>query len=143
MCIDGNYAGNSIFSIGISENNIDFINKEIETNLLLKIKYLNKNIYEIQITFDNKLFQNITSYGFYNEKLLILTFYIRFNYTFIKENIEYQIINNGFSTINFDNLYKKKCINVGFSTSNQIDLENIIDNRFYTIISSSFNIKKI
>ena len=61
MCIDGNYAGNSIFSIGISENNIDFINKEIETNLLLKIKYLNKNIYEIQITFDNKLFQNITS----------------------------------------------------------------------------------
>ena len=118
MCIDGNYAGNSIFSIGISENNIDFINKEIETNLLLKIKYLNKNIYEIQITFDNKLFQNITSYGFYNEKLLILTFYIRFNYTFIKENIEYQIINNGFSTINFDNLYKKKCINVGFSTSN-------------------------
>lgn len=143
MCIDGNYAGNSIFSIGISENNIDFINKEIETNLLLKIKYLSKNIYEIKITFDNKLFQNITSYGFFNEKMSILTFYIRFNYTFVKENIEYQIINNGTSTINFNNLYKKKCISVGFSTSNQIDFENLLNSRVYTIISSSFNIKKI
>jgi hypothetical protein len=142
MLIDGNYAGNSVFSVGISENNINYINRELETNLLLKIKLLNKNIYEIKITFDNQLLQNITSYGFYNEKLCILTFYIRFNYTFIKENIEYQNINNGTATINFDNLCKK-CIGVGFTTSNQIDLENIVNDRFYTIISSSFNMKKI
>lgn len=140
MNIDGNYAGNAIFSVGVSENNIDFENTKIETNLLLKIKCINKNIFELQITFDNKSLQNITSYGFFDKKTSILTFYIRFNYTFIKNNIQYQIINNGVGTINFN---KYKCVKVGFSTSNQIDLEGILDERIYTIISSSFNIKNI
>jgi hypothetical protein len=139
MCIIGDYVGKSIFSVGISENNIDYEKTEVETNLLLKIKYLNNNIFELHITFDNKALQNITSYGFYNKKNDILTFYIRFNYTFNKTNIQYQIINNGVGTINFN----KKCTSVGFSTSNQIDIESVVNNRFFTIVSSYFNVKKI
>ena len=72
MSICGIYKGSGIFNVGISKNNIDYVNTEINSNVLLNISILNNNNYKIEVKFENKLLKNYTSYGTYDKSLLIL-----------------------------------------------------------------------
>jgi hypothetical protein len=144
MSICGIYKGCGIFNVGISKNNIDYINKEIKTNILLKISFLNNNNYKVELEFENKLFQNYTSYGTYDKTLSILEFFVRIDYLYENELIEYQIRNNGICNLNFSELNKSNYVLYCVSSSSLFD-SSINDGdivRYYTIIGSVVKLYK-
>ena len=145
MSICGIYKGSGIFNVGISKNNIDYVNTEINSNVLLNISILNNNNYKIEVKFENKLLKNYTSYGTYDKSLLILEYFVRIDYLYEDELIEYQIRNNGICNLIFNELHKSNYITYGISTSSLID-NSVNDgdiNRFYTIIGSMIKLYKI
>ena len=145
MSICGNYKGSGIFNVGISNNNIDYVNTEIKSNVLLNISILNNDNYKIELKIENKLLQNYTSYGIYDKSLLILEYFIRTDYLYESDSIEYQIRNNGIGNLNFNELIKSNYITYGMSVGSLFDYSINDGNieRFYTIIGSMIKLYKI
>jgi hypothetical protein len=143
--ICGNYKGYGIINVGISNDNVNYVNTEIKANISLNISLLNRNNYKIELIIDNPLFQNYTSYGIENKDSLIMEYFIRIDYLYENENIEYQIRNNGIGNLNFNTLNKSNYIIYSISSSSLFDY-SVNDGdvgRFYTIIGSNVKLYKI
>jgi hypothetical protein len=143
MKISGIYKGCGIFNIGVSNNDVvNFTNNELLVNITLTIIKINKNVYKILIVSDNFLLEKQMSYGYLNKKTSSINFFSRLNYNYTFNNKTYNIRNNGICTLQLNKLCKSNYLTMNLSMGNHLDVEQI-ENRIFTIISSSIKLKKI